>query len=211
MLPLAGPGLPPTGSSAADLPLQIFLARMANGISPASVLLAQADWLSHLVASPGKQSELAASAWHKLLQWMHYAGHSCYGDCPGCIEPEPRDKRFFAPQWSLLPYKQLAQAFLLQERWWAEAGADVRGVSRHHQEVAAFSVRQWLDMFAPSNFVLTNPQVLGKTLRTGGANLAGGFSNWWQDAIERGDQANALDEVATDTAGQGSGGQGSRY
>ncbi|WP_436155411.1 PHA/PHB synthase family protein [Polaromonas sp. LjRoot131] len=114
---------------------------------------------------------------------MQYAGPSCYADCPGCIEPEPRDKRFSAPEWSLPPYKQLAQAFLLQERWWAEAGEGVRGVSRHHQEVAAFSVRQWLDMCAPSNFVPTNPQVLGKTMRTGGANLVGGFSNWWRDAV----------------------------
>ena len=179
----AVPGLPPAGPSAADLPLQLFLARMANGISPASVLLAQADWLSHLAASPARQAELAASAWHKLGQWTHYAGHSWYGDCPGCVEPAPRDKRFSAPQWRLPPYRQLAQAFLLQERWWAEAGTGVRGVSRHHEEVAAFSVRQWLDMCAPSNFLPTNPQVLAKTLRTGGANLVGGFSNWWRDAL----------------------------
>ncbi|WP_411881884.1 PHA/PHB synthase family protein [Polaromonas sp. YR568] len=178
----AEPTLAPAGPSPADAPLQLFLARLANGISPASVLLAQADWLGHLAASPGKQAELAASAWHKLLQWTQYAGRSCYGECPGCIEPEPRDKRFSAPQWSRPPYKQLAQAFLLQEHWWAEAGAGVRGVSRHHQEVAAFAVRQWLDMFAPSNFVPTNPEVLEKTLRTGGANLAGGFSNGWRDA-----------------------------
>lgn len=69
----------PAGPAPADVPLQLLLARMANGISPASVLLAQADWLSHLAASPGKQAEMAATAWHKLLQWTQYAGHSCYG------------------------------------------------------------------------------------------------------------------------------------
>ncbi len=169
--------------SPADMPLQLLLARMANGISPASVLLAQADWLSHLAASPAKQAELAASACHKLLQWMQYANQACYGRSPSGIETEPHDKRFSSPEWNLQPYKLLAQAFLLQERWWAEAGAGVRGVSRHHGEVAAFSVRQWLDMCAPSNFVPTNPEVLRKTVQTGGTNLAGGLSNWWQDAI----------------------------
>lgn len=182
-IPPAGSGMPSLGPTPADVPLQLFLARMANGISPASVLLAQADWLSHLATSPGKQAELAASAWRKLLQLLQYTHYSCYGECPGCIEPAPRDKRFSAPEWSLPPYKLLAQAFLLQERWWAEAGEGVRGVSHHHQEVAAFSVRQWLDMCAPSNFVPTNPQVLGKIMRTGGANLAGGFWNWWRDAV----------------------------
>ncbi|MET4577720.1 PHA/PHB synthase family protein [Ottowia thiooxydans] len=180
----AEPTLAPAGPAPADVPLQLILARLANGISPASVLLAQADWLSHLAVSPGKQAELAASAWHKLLQWTLYAGHSCYGESSVCIEPEPRDKRFAAPEWSWPPYRQLAQAFLLQERWWAEAGAGVRGVSRHHEEVAAFAVRQWLDMFAPSNFVPTNPEVLEKTLRSGGANLTGGFSNLWLDAVK---------------------------
>lgn len=77
----AGPTIAPAGPAPADAPLQLFLARVANGISPASVLLAQADWLSQLAASPGKQAELAASAWHKRLQWTQCAGHSCCSDC----------------------------------------------------------------------------------------------------------------------------------
>jgi polyhydroxyalkanoate synthase len=59
----------------------------------------------------------------------------------------------------------------------------VRGVSRHHEEVAAFTMRQWVDIWSPSNFVATNPQVLRQTLKAGGVNLASGFANWSRDAM----------------------------
>ena len=59
----------------------------------------------------------------------------------------------------------------------------MRGVSRHHEDVVDFTLRQWLDMWSPSNFIATNPQVQQQTLATGGANLVTGFANWSRDAL----------------------------
>jgi polyhydroxyalkanoate synthase len=66
---------------------------------------------------------------------------------------------------------------LLTQRWWQDATTGIHGVSRHHEQVVAFTVRQLLDMLSPANFVLTNPEVLARTWQTGGANLAQGFAN----------------------------------
>lgn len=165
-----------------DLPLKSALARLAHGISPASVAMAHADWLTHLAVSPSRQAELASSALRKSLQWLQYAGQSWTGACAPCIAPAPEDKRFARPEWQAPPYNALAQGFLLGQQWWAEAGAGVRGVSAHHEEVVAFTLRQWLDMLSPSNAPLLNPQVLKATADSGGANLAMGFANWWRDA-----------------------------
>lgn len=165
-----------------DLPLKFALARLAHGISPAAVGSAYADWLGHLLVSPSRQAELAASAWCKWLLWQQYAQHAWHGDCARCVEPLPQDKRFSPQEWHTPPFSALAQAFLLQEQWWGEAMTGVHGVSRHHEEVAGFTTRQWLDMWSPSNFIATNPQVLGQTLATGGANLVQGAVNWWHDA-----------------------------
>ncbi|SFC25687.1 Poly-beta-hydroxybutyrate polymerase N terminal [Polaromonas sp. OV174] len=52
------------------LPIKLWLARMAHGISPASVALAYADGFSHLLTSPSKQADLTASAMHKSLLWL---------------------------------------------------------------------------------------------------------------------------------------------
>lgn len=166
-----------------DLPLKLGLARFTHGISPAAVAMAYADWFSHLMVSPSRQADLLASATRKALLWTQHATQAWQGDCAWCVEPAPQDKRFSPRDWHALPFSAMAQAFLLQDQWWSEAMTGVRGVSRHHEEVAAFTTRQWLDMSSPSNFLMTNPQVLKETLATGGANLASGFSNWSRDAL----------------------------
>jgi polyhydroxyalkanoate synthase len=165
-----------------DVPLAVWLARATHGISPESLTLAYADWAAHAALSPSHQARLAASAWRKALQWTQYVAQGWTGDCPLCVSPAPNDKRFVAPEWDKAPYNYLAQAFLLTQQWWDEATVGVRGVSRHHQEVAEFTARQWLDMCSPANFVATNPQLLQETLQRGGANLVSGGVNWWRDA-----------------------------
>jgi polyhydroxyalkanoate synthase subunit PhaC len=166
-----------------DVPLKLGLARLANGISPASLAMAYSDWLTHLLVSPSKRADLAASAWGKSLMWLHCSTHAWEGECHRCIEPVPQDKRFAPEEWKEPLFGALSQAFLLCDRWWKEAATGVRGVSSHHEDLVAFTLRQWLDMWSPSNFVATNPQVLKKTVFTGGANLASGFANWSRDAL----------------------------
>ena len=166
-----------------DVPLKLWFARVTNGISPASVGLAYADWLSHLLTSPAKQADLASSAFHRSLLWLEYAAQAWHGEAPLAASPAPNDKRFVAPEWQQPPFNVLVQAFLLQQQWCEEAMTGVRGVSRHHEEVAAFTARQWLDMWSPSNFLLTNPQVFKETIARGGSNLVDGAANWARDAV----------------------------
>lgn len=177
--------LPPAAShpEPLDVPLKSVVARAFNGLSPASIGLAHYDWWVHLATSPSKHAELASSALRKTLSWLDYAAHAWSGDCEQCVEPLPQDKRFRAPEWQAPPFAALAQAFLLTQAWWHEAATGVRGVDRHHEQVADFTVRQWLDMLSPSNAPLLNPQVLRETCHTGGLNLARGFANWWRDAL----------------------------
>src|SRR5262249_53758877 len=53
------------------------------------------------------------------------------------------------------------------------------------QKKVAFFTRQYVDALSPSNFLLTNPQVLRETLNSGGQNLVRGLNNLLAD-IERG-------------------------
>ena len=166
-----------------DLPLKLWLARVTNGISPAAIALAYTDWLSHFLTSPSHQTELAGTAFRNAVLWLQYSAQSVRGDCPLCASTTPNDKRFVAPEWHRPPFNLLAQAFLLQQQWWDQATTGVRGVSAHHEDVTAFTTRQWLDMWSPSNFIATNPEVLRATAAQGGANLVTGAANWWRDAM----------------------------
>jgi polyhydroxyalkanoate synthase len=90
------------------------------------------------------------------------------------IKPQPQDRRFSEPEWERAPFNLIAQGFLLNERWWHQATTDLRGVAPRNAAIVEFSVRQVLDMLAPSNFAVTNPEVLDKAFRSGGENFVFG-------------------------------------
>jgi len=157
-------------------------ARLTAGLSPSSASAAYLDWAVHLANSPGKQAELVRKAMRKSIKFGSYLERIALGkqeDC--CIEPLPQDRRFRAPEWQHMPYAAWYQSFLLFQQWWHNATTGVEGVSDHHQNVAAFSARQILDMFSPSNFAATNPEVLKATIQEGGMNLVRGFQFFLED------------------------------
>ena len=83
-----------------------------------------------------------------------------------CIEPLPQDRRFVGLDWQRWPYSILYQAFLHNQQWWHNATTGVRRVAQRHEDMVEFAARQILDVLSPSNFLLTNPEVLRQTLST---------------------------------------------
>jgi polyhydroxyalkanoate synthase len=166
-----------------DRATRAAIARATVGISPAALAMATMDWAAHLAISPGKQGELALKAWRKAMRFGQYLARATADpkDVAPCIEPLPQDRRFRDPAWQDWPYRGIYQAFLLQQQWWHNATTGIRGVSRHHQDVVAFTARQLLDVVSPSNGLLTNPVVLTETVRRGGANLVQGWLNFAED------------------------------
>jgi polyhydroxyalkanoate synthase len=175
--------------SALDRVIHNRVARYTQGLSPASIASAYIDWLVHLSMSPGRQQELAAKAISKATRMALHAMHAAQGPCEPCIEPLPQDRRFSAPEWQQWPFNLIYQNFLLQQQWWHNATTGVPGVTAHHEDVATFFTRQWLDMFSPSNFLATNPEALAATARSGGANLVEGarlrIEHAMRDALDK--------------------------
>ena len=156
--------------------------RLTGGLSPAALALAGFDWWMHLATSPGKQMELAEKGVRQAARfWTHLAATAGQSDAPPCIEPLPGDNRFRDEAWRRPPFSFWAQAFLLNQQWWHHATHDVPGVSPHHEDVVAFATRQLLDVFSPSNSPLTNPEVIGRAIETGGQNFVDGYRNWLED------------------------------
>jgi polyhydroxyalkanoate synthase len=166
-----------------DRSLNAAAARLTAGVSPAALAEAYLDWTTHLAFAPGKRLQLVDKAARKAVRFMTYAQRCMLqgGTADCCIEPLPQDRRFVGEDWQKWPYNFIHQSFLLTQQWWHNATTGVRGVTRQHEAVVEFATRQLLDMVSPSNFLLTNPELVQHTLRKGGANFASGFQNLVED------------------------------
>lgn len=160
-----------TAAEAVDRLLHAQWGQMTGGFSVIALAQAWQDWAAHLAQSPGRQAELATLA---AQEWLHLVNPAF--PCPRADEDcgDDYDPRFRADAWKQWPFSSSVKAFQAAERWWTDAVRGVRGVSRAHEELLAFMVRQALDVAAPSNFPWTNPEVLERIRETGGQCLVDG-------------------------------------
>jgi polyhydroxyalkanoate synthase len=107
-------------------------------------------------------------------------------EVPPAIAPSPRDKRFADPEWKSNQFFDFVmQLYLLTTQWAQELVRNAEGVDPHTRKKAEFYVQQITNALAPSNFVLTNPEVLRETLASSGDNLVRGMKMLAED-IEAG-------------------------
>jgi polyhydroxyalkanoate synthase len=158
------------------------IAQMTHGLSPATIGQAVSDWAMHMACSPGKQLQLAAKVARKFGRLNEYVLRSAGdADAEPAIEPLPWDGRFGDPAWQRAPFSLFAQGFLLTQQWWHAATTGVRGVTRHHEEIMSFAVRQLLDVVAPTNFLATNPVLQKRVAESGGKCLIDGANYLLED------------------------------
>ncbi len=98
------------------------------------------------------------------------------------VAPALTDKRFTDPEWSSNQFFDfLKQAYLLTATWADKLVKDAADVDPHTRQKAEFYVKQIANAIAPSNFVLTNPELLRETLSSNGANLVRGMHMLTED------------------------------
>jgi polyhydroxyalkanoate synthase len=183
--PAAADTLPAPEPYPLDRAFHAMLARLTGGISPLALSLAWLDWSTHLAAAPQRQMEIARNILRDTGRLAEAAAHAASPEQKpwSVIQPQGRDRRFSGAQWETAPFNLLAQGFLLTEKWWRDAATGVRGVSHANEAIVEFSMRQMLDMLAPSNFAPTNPKVLEKAFQSGGENFVFGWQNWCSDLM----------------------------
>src|ERR1700736_5135047 len=103
-------------------------------------------------------------------------------DAKPAIEPSPRDKRFKDPEWKSNQFFDFVlQLYLLTSEWANELVKNAEGIDPHTRKKAEFYVQQITNALAPSNFVLTNPELLRTTLESNGDNLVRGMKMLAED------------------------------
>ena len=159
-----------------DRLLHASAAELTGGLSPVALSLAMADWGWHLVASPGRQLELAALASRLMADTLK---------APPADDAAPAgeaddDPRFRHEAWAQWPFNQWRAGFRNAETFWREA-ARAPGMTAHHTDMTEFFARQWLGMMTPANWLPTNPVVLQDAVASGGLHLLQGARHWVHD------------------------------
>jgi polyhydroxyalkanoate synthase len=139
---------------------------------------------------PQRALELQSSLGKAYLDlWANAVKRMAGEQVQPVAEPDPKDKRFADPEWSSNQFFDfLKQAYLLTVQWANRLVRDAQGLDPHTRQKAEFYVRQIANAIAPSNFVLTNPELLRETVASNAGNLVRGMHMLAEDiAAGRGD------------------------
>src|SRR5690606_22593196 len=143
--------------------------------------------MSKLLSEPEKLAEAQVKLWQDYARlWANTADRFLGRETQPLVQPEKGDKRFKDPAWQENAiFDFLKQSYLLTARWMQNTVQDVEGVDPKVAKKVDFYTRQFIDALSPSNFLLTNPEVLRATVESKGENLVKGLQNLLED-LERG-------------------------
>ena len=138
--------------------------------------------LDYWLSDPQRALELQSSLGRTYLDLWGAASRRLAGEhAAPLVAPDPKDKRFADPEWSQNQFFDFLKQLYLLTAQWAERlvkGAEIDAPTRLKAE---FYVRQIIGAISPSNFVLTNPELLRETLTSNGENLVRGMTMLSED------------------------------
>jgi polyhydroxyalkanoate synthase len=154
---------------------------------PLNISGAFLEMTRRMMAEPAKLAQAQTELWQSYLQlWQTTADRMMGKEAPRIAEPQKGDRRFRHPDWEQNPiFDYIKQSYLLTSNWLVNTVRKVDGLDDETAKRIDFYTRQFVDAMAPSNFALTNPEVVRATIDSNGQNLIKGLSNLLTD-LERG-------------------------
>jgi polyhydroxyalkanoate synthase len=158
---------------------------MVEEVNEVAKTLAQVA--QYWLGDPQRALELQARLGKAYLELWASAARRLAGEASEPVAvPAANDKRFADPEWTSNQFFDfLKQAYLLSTRFANQMVCEATDLDPHTRQKAEFYVRQIANALAPSNFVLTNPELLRETFTSNADNLVRGMHMLAED-IEAG-------------------------
>ncbi|EFO29706.1 poly-beta-hydroxybutyrate polymerase [Roseibium sp. TrichSKD4] len=139
-------------------------------------------WMS----DPQRAVEAQSRLWNGYIQLWNSSLKRMMGETADpAVETPARDKRFADPEWSENQFFDfLKQLYLITSDWAETMVENADGLDDHTKHKAGFYVQQISNAIAPSNFLLTNPELLRLTLESNGENLVKGTQALAEDIAD---------------------------
>jgi polyhydroxyalkanoate synthase len=163
--------------------LQNFMARQPHQLDALGLQQAYMDLTTALMKNPEKMVELQMQAWNSWVNlWMDTTSKMMGGqDKSAANKPKP-DKRFKHDAWENNPFfDYIKQSYLLTAGTIQSIVNHAEGLDPKTAHKVGFYTKQFIDAMSPSNFLMTNPEVIEQTLQSKGENLLNGMKNFCKD------------------------------
>jgi polyhydroxyalkanoate synthase len=138
---------------------------------------------SYWLSDPERAVELQSRLGQAYLDLWGAAAKRLAGEESGpVVAPDPKDRRFADPEWSSNQFFDFVkQAYLLSTNWAGHLVEHAKDLDPHTRQKAEFYVTQLANALSPSNFILTNPELLRETIGSNAENLARGMQMLAED------------------------------
>jgi polyhydroxyalkanoate synthase len=145
------------------------------------------EMTARLMANPARMVQAQMGFWQDYMTlWQNTARRMMGMESAPVINGSASDRRFKDDAWrDNEVFDFIRQSYLLSARYVQDVVTHVDGLDAKTAQKVDFYSRQFVDAMSPSNFLMTNPEVLRKTAETGGENLLKGLNNLLSD-LERG-------------------------
>ena len=145
------------------------------------------EMTAKLMANPAGMVHAQIGFWQDYMTlWSNTTRRIMGVEAEPVIKPDPKDKRFKDEAWDESEvFDFIKQSYLLSARYVHDVVGQAEGLDRKTAQKVDFFSRQFIDAMSPSNFLMTNPQVLRRVAETKGENLLKGLNNLLGD-LERG-------------------------
>ena len=158
-----------------------------KGADPMNIGGAFMEMTAKLMNNPAHLMQAQMGLWRDYMSlWQNTAQRVMGMEAKPVIDSPPGDRRFKDAAWKDTEvFDFIKQSYLLSARYVQDVVTHVDGLDDKTAKKVDFYTRQFVDAMSPSNFLMTNPEVLRKTAETGGENLIKGLNNLLTD-LEQG-------------------------
>lgn len=182
-----------------------FMARQTDQASsdsnsdPLNIGDAFVQMTQRMLADPARMAEAQVGLWNSYLElWQQTADKMMGKEVEPLATPEADDRRFKDADWQENPvFDYIKQSYLMTSKWMINTVRETDGLDDETARKVDFYTRQFVDAMAPTNFAVSNPEVLRETVDSKGQNLINGLSNLLND-LEQGDGQLKIKHVEND-------------
>ncbi|MGL5372289.1 MAG: hypothetical protein ACRDBF_14875, partial [Plesiomonas shigelloides] len=177
--------------------VELYLSR-STAQGPLNQVLMQANmndanrFFEHAFGQPNALVEQQLKWWQQQLELSQHAVLRLFGQpSEPVIQPDRSDRRFTSDEWQQnILFDYLKQSYLLTTQNVLGSINQLETLDEETRKRLEFFTRQYLSALSPSNYLLSNPELLKVTLENNGQNLVKGMELLVEDMEKSADTLN---------------------